>query len=303
MVGRERDTFRRVYWGCFWGRPGELVALRPRDACMRPLGRPKGHSVAFVARAVFPRSGTRWRVHASLAARRAPLIAVWWLPQYGFGVIFGPDVSQSTVTAGSWPDWLAAIGTSAAFIVAAIAYGRDVRARRWAQARLVYVRMKDLSWHGPGATVPLLAHGAGSGRGDVPWVPVRTNQPPTTHQILLGPGGVVTAAVHNGSDELIGPAFVRAIGRTGLDVPWDFEAIAGPVDPHSDGVVELVCSNPHFPGGEPNVQLEVTFRDSAGRWWRRRGHEPVERARDRERQARKARRERARARRQGPAAA
>lgn len=198
------------------------------------------------------------------------------------------------ITPGSWPDWVAALGTSAAFLIAAIAYVREVRARRWAQARLVYVRLVDVSWHPPGATVPLLAHGAGIGFGDVPWLPV-SGPPPITEQIVMAAAGTVTAAVHNGSDELFGPAFVRALGRNGPGVPWAFEVPAGATAPHSETVVELLCSNPHYPTGEPGIELEVTFRDAAGRWWRRRGFEPVGRARDRERAARRATRARAKA--------
>lgn len=191
---------------------------------------------------------------------------------------------------GSWPDWIAAIGTTAAFLVAAVAYSRDVRTRRWAQARLVHVELRDLHFFGPREVAPLLAHGAGIGGGDVPRVPLNSGAPPVTRQLLLEPAGLATAAVQNGSDEVFGPAFVRALGRTGPGIPWDFEVTSGPVSPRSERVVELCCSNPHYPSGQPGIELEVVFRDSAGRWWRRRGYEPVRRARDKEREVRRFRR-------------
>ena len=201
------------------------------------------------------------------------------------------DSFPADVGMGSWPEWLAAVGTTAAFLVAAVAYARDVKARRWAQARLVHVEVRDVRFYAPGETAPLLAYGAQVGYGDVPWLPVAREEPPVTHQVLLGAGALVTAVVHNGSDEIFGPALVRAYGRTGLDTPWGFDVPGGPVGPRSETVLELLCSNPHYPRGEPGIYLEVTFRDSAGRWWRRRGYEPVLRARDKEREVRRAKRE------------
>lgn len=189
------------------------------------------------------------------------------------------------ITPGTWPDWVGALGTSAAFLVAAFAYAGDVRRRRWAQARLVYVRLEYLTSHETSATVPILDRGVRPRGTDVEGVELPTRG--GRGKLIVDAAAAVTAAIHNGSDELIGPAIVRAVGRTLPGVPWDFEVSAGSVDPHSEVLADLLCSNPHHPGAPPNLELEVTFRDSAGRWWRRRGTEPVERARDRERAARR----------------
>ena len=48
------------------------------------------------------------------------------------------------ITAGSWPDWIAATFTSLAFVVAAVSYRRSVEVRREAQARLVYSKIQHI---------------------------------------------------------------------------------------------------------------------------------------------------------------
>lgn len=185
------------------------------------------------------------------------------------------DVSGfiSAITPGTWPDWFAAIGTTAAFAIAAIAYARDVKARNWAQARLVYCKVLGVTAYEAMKSFPLLDQGAQVGHGDVKLGHVEAVDGTVLH-FSESPFVLVTIAVHNGSDELIGPVWVQGF-NPGDGAPWNFRVPLGFVEPRSHGVVELYCSNPAHPG-EPNVLGRVVFRDSGGRWWRRSGWEPVE---------------------------
>ncbi|WP_139107645.1 hypothetical protein [Oerskovia enterophila] len=190
------------------------------------------------------------------------------------------------VQPGSWPDWLAAIGTTLAFGVAAVAYSRDVRTRRWAQARLVHIEVTSSNTTFLGRDAPVYGDPNAATVGDVVWIGKRSVGR-LMARLPIAPAAVVVAKIYNGSDELLGLTLVRAYGRNGPGDPWDFEVKGGPVGPRSEVVIDLLCSltlsNP-----KPDVELEVTFRDSAGRWWRRRGVEPVRRAKDKEREIRRA---------------
>lgn len=186
---------------------------------------------------------------------------------------------------GSWADWFAAVGTTAAFVIAAVAFLRDVRMRQFAQARLVHVEVRSTATHIRG-TVPVWGDPSVDVVGDVDWTGQHTRGR-LTHRLLGGPAVVVVAEIHNGSDELLGRSLVRAYGRTGPGDPWSFEVKGGAVGPSSKVVLDLLCK-PFLLNMKPDVELEVTFRDSAGRWWRRRGVEPVRRARDKEREIRRA---------------
>ena len=68
-----------------------------------------------------------------------------------------------TVTAGSWADWLAATGTSLAFVIAAVSYRRSVNLHRRDQARLVYSKMIDVKYFDPGSRLEILPNGARMG--------------------------------------------------------------------------------------------------------------------------------------------
>ena len=76
-------------------------------------------------------------------------------------------------------------------------------------------------------------------RGNRPWrrcLATCAWTPPVTAQVVLEAAGTVTAAVHNDSHELFGPALVRAHGRMGLEVRWEFEVPLGAMAPHSSTV-------------------------------------------------------------------
>ena len=181
----------------------------------------------------------------------------------------------SEVTAGSWPDWIAAIGTSSAFLIAAGSYVRDVRSRREAQARLVYANIIDTQAHVPGDVFPMLANGALIGGSNASVQFLREGS--ESRYRALEPLVALTVAIHNLSNELVWPARVRAHEINGKR--HDFVVATGPVEPGRERVVELICRNPHFPG-EPSLGVGLVFRDSSGRWWKRHQWDPIERVHD-----------------------
>jgi hypothetical protein len=180
------------------------------------------------------------------------------------------------VGAGSWPEWVAAIGTSVALLVAALTYASDARARRQAQARLVYAKVassesvpadrafKDLSR----ATIT---------HGDVS-MDAYADRYGNTVLKATAPFVLVVVEVHNRSQELIGPTTIRARDlRSGK--PWGFQLPIGYVEPGAVEVAELYCSNPLSPAS-PSMGVDVRFRDASGRWWKRVGHDPIEEIHD-----------------------
>jgi hypothetical protein len=192
------------------------------------------------------------------------------------------------VAAGtSAAEWIAAVGTALAFLIAAIAFAAEARRRAWAQARLVYavvIRARHLE---DGEQLDVHMDGASVGMGDAEGRPAY-DAFGNGVRAADGRSIVVTVAVLNESDELLGVTLVRPVAPvTGRPSPWNFEVPGGPVPPHGEYRVALLCKDDPRPNIERAVGVEVTFRDSAGRWWRRRNAEPVKRARDKERDTRR----------------
>ncbi|MFY1703954.1 hypothetical protein ACN28G_19830 [Micromonospora sp. WMMA1923] len=181
------------------------------------------------------------------------------------------------ITPGSWPDWLAAAGTSLAFLIAAISYARSVKERREGQARLVYSKLISLKFHDPGTQFEMLPDGARIGWTDARCaaiVPPSSPEDKARH-IALAPVIQLTAAIHNGSKELIGPAKVRVVNTGRKKTYGDFAVMVDAVGPESEAVVDFVWPNVDHPG-QPGLGTTLIFRDASGRWWRRHLAEPVE---------------------------
>jgi hypothetical protein len=184
------------------------------------------------------------------------------------------------ITLGSWPDWIGAIGTSLAFVVAAFSYRRSVEVRREEQARLVYSKITHIQMHAPGTDFEMLPNGAqvgvgGEGVGIV--TPAVTGG--KARNLAFAPVIQLTAVMHNGSKELIGPAKIQVV-NTGRKTTYDtFSAVVGTVEPESDYVVDFTFRNADHPG-EPSLGTTVIFRDASGQWWRRHLAEPIERVHD-----------------------
>lgn len=187
------------------------------------------------------------------------------------------------ITLGSWPDWIAAAFTSLAFVVAAFSYARDVRVRREAQARLVYSKIQHIEYREAGEQFDLLPHGAQAGNGTNGVVIVRTTPAPGTSPssalLALVPVIEVTAVIHNGSDELIGPAKIQMVNVGRKQIYDTFSIQAGMIEPKSDHIVSFVWPNADHPG-QPALGTTVIFRDASGAWWRRHLSEPIEAVHD-----------------------
>lgn len=186
--------------------------------------------------------------------------------------------AEAAVTLGSWPDWVAAVGTSLAFLIAAVSYFRSTRNGREAQARLVYSTFLDIKTYEAGEEAPIMLPGAkiagGEGMVIVP-------SPPGVESRSKAIAPVIRAAVrvHNGSDELMGPAKIQ-LYDTGHKKLFDrVTMFTGPIEPHSDYVVDLSIINEIHPN-QPSLGMVTIFRDSSNRWWKRHQSEAIERIHD-----------------------
>lgn len=174
-------------------------------------------------------------------------------------------------------NWLATIGGIIALLIAANTYRRNVRIRREEQARLVYSRVDEVTFHEAGADFPMSDKaGVGSGSG----VAISPTSTPGHGRWLAGsPAIQVIAVVHNGSKELIGPVKVQMVNGGNGSI-WDtFSIQLGAVEPESDKYFEFTWLNDFHPG-QPSLETTVLFRDASGQWWRRHLAEPIERVHD-----------------------
>lgn len=208
---------------------------------------------------------------------------------------------EAWITLGSWPDWIAAIGTSLAFVIAAISYLRSTNDAVKSQARLVYAEVRDQKRLDKGAEGPGIwgaaRHAVGEGfetsvppggrvlvaREDhfdplegLPLPPHSASKP--KRKIALSPLIRAKVHIHNGSDELIGTGKVQLFNLQGGKVFDRVSATFGPVAPHTDFVVDMSILNEFHPG-HTYVGAVILFRDSSNRWWKRKGSDPIERIR------------------------
>ncbi len=178
---------------------------------------------------------------------------------------------------GTWPDWVSGIGTSLAFMVAAVAYARDAKSRREAQARLVYSRVSNHMALVPGEVFGDISEGATVGlitAGTARIVPSVSKGDPSS-MVALRPCIRLMVTIHNGSAELIGPIKVQVVNLGRGKVFEDFAQQLGSVEPATDEVVSFCFANDDFPG-DPALGSTIVFRDAQGAWWRRHGAEPIE---------------------------
>jgi hypothetical protein len=175
-------------------------------------------------------------------------------------------VNQADIIAlGTWPEWLEAVGTTAAFLIAAISYFRNSKVRNEAQARLVYSKLgrwelldagEKPEYHEETQTV---------------WSAITTIKGET---VAATPLILASLLVYNGSKELIGPVRFRIVNReTGeyfSDIPADLDNVA----PESQASVSFTFANPSHPV-PPWIGTEILFRDSSSQWWSRLLSEPI----------------------------
>jgi hypothetical protein len=173
---------------------------------------------------------------------------------------------------GTWPDWIAAIGTSFAFLVAAVAYFRDVKTRRESQARLVYTKLLTIKDHRAGELLEALAEGATQG--------------------ISSPGVRLVLPEYVGDFVFVNPAGPGA--QPGLGTTVTFREASGqwwrrhlaeaiervPDDPenglHTPTERDQFAANARLFGGTPTPHPSLTKRVGWHRWWRKkRGRSPI----------------------------
>lgn len=179
----------------------------------------------------------------------------------------------------SWRNWLATIGGLVALFIAANTYRRNVRIKREEQARLVYSRLTHVNFYGSGEYFAMLPNGAQLGTASGVQIAMPVDPSLKASNLALAPVINVTAIVHNGSKELIGPVKVQMVNG-GTDKIWaDFSIQVDAIEPESDFVVDFVWPN-EFDPGQPALATTLLFRDASGQWWRRHRAEPIERVHD-----------------------
>jgi len=87
------------------------------------------------------------------------------------------------------------------------------------------------------------------------------------------PAVLAVIDVHNGSKEVIGPIHARLVYE---DKSWpESPGLAlQAVHPETSVRIHLMGRN-ELPLGVPILSPSITFRDSTGRWWERKGTEPI----------------------------
>lgn len=168
------------------------------------------------------------------------------------------------IDAGTWPDWVAAIFTSAAFLIAALSFRRSVNDRTREEARRVYVVPTftatekkpgqefdfdgDLYWEGDGLEPFDNAYG---GR---------------TWRTLL-PGALHNLVIRNDSTEVVTQL------RVSMDNPHRrvYRSPAPMYEFLAPGAEQRLSIYVHRGKGKPWAYLRVRpaleFRDAAGRFW------------------------------------
>jgi hypothetical protein len=161
------------------------------------------------------------------------------------------EVIVGGITLGSWPDWVAAIGTSLAFVVAAFAYRRKVKVRRESQARLVYSKLVDYETFHVGAILPMLAEGAVQSCNEPGTVEFVFSDDPDVKAVLrtTAPAIRVVIDVHNLSDELIGPAKIQVVDAGCDAILNDFCCLTSAIEPQNHLPMRLRVPERPVPSG------------------------------------------------------
>lgn len=177
---------------------------------------------------------------------------------------------------GSWPDWVAAIGTSLAFLIAARSYRKSVKDAHEAQARLVYSYVATLEPLQKGDVAMIRSgvivspkYGLGEVALDERGKPVLNV---ATDVVALRVG------VRNGSRELIGPVNIRVLDMDRGERIEELSLLLPFVNPESVVKRTFYFAKPIDPG-RGALGVSIAFKDSSSNWWSREQREPVQNAR------------------------
>ncbi|PPG29633.1 hypothetical protein [Pseudoclavibacter sp. RFBB5] len=177
---------------------------------------------------------------------------------------------------GTAPDWVAAIGTVLAAVGAVIIFGIGVGLRAKSQAARVYATLDRRFFFDPTRELDMQL----KFRDDLTGVGVEVSQfnpqqldlimRPTTQALIL------TCTIHNGSDEIMGPARVDVYSpvQDAFIATLQPEVILMPGESQT-----ISCAIPSLDRPFREVlRLRVVYRDSSNRWWQRFEKESARRA-------------------------
>lgn len=168
---------------------------------------------------------------------------------------------------GSVPDWVAAIGTVSAFVLAAIGYIWSVSISRKAQARKIVIDPATYEHHPAGR--PFVLDPATMWP-NILWDEEKHGKVVPGKQVIIA-----TVKITNLSDEAMGPLVIELVaGDTFIEAAAEHTARIGPSEHMS---FKFGLENTWHPS-PASIQTRIVFRDAAGRWWQRFENEPITRA-------------------------
>lgn len=168
----------------------------------------------------------------------------------------GWEEARATVTS---------LGGLIALVFAARTYVLNSRSKREEHPRLVYSRCSSISTLAPGEQYRFP---------DVdPFYAVVSANFRLANACVNEPAVNVVVEVFNRSDQVIGPAWVR-LCYSETDWPASPGMTIPVLAPGSSVIVHLLGQN-EAPIGNYVLVPGVTFRDSAGHWWERKGTNPI----------------------------
>lgn len=200
----------------------------------------------------------------------------WHCALYVGPVIHMTPGAETTVGLGTWPDWVAAVGTSAAFLVAAIAFAVEMNHRRLAQARLVYAGVTRGTVHRAGDVLHGFAELSGTWSSDMSDLSVSTDRYGNESYVTPRDAIFLALEVHNESDEIVGPVLLQITSQGKL--LGDLALVAYATQPHGTSAVHALREMAGGPG-KPSVGTRIYYRDSSNKWWTREDSEPIRRVR------------------------
>lgn len=184
---------------------------------------------------------------------------------------------------GSLADWVLVFVTLCAVIVAGIAlwfsrksnqiaqsvYADDVRARNEAQARLVYAVVHGASVYFKGQTIaaPEVDHSLTQVGGNV--LGIKEDEARSTY--ALDDLTIVDLEIRNDSNEIIGAFQAQLFDPTTQELLPGSSGADFVRPGQSSSLIRIAV-----PGKRAILTPEISFRDSAGLYWSRRGFEPIQ---------------------------
>jgi hypothetical protein len=181
------------------------------------------------------------------------------------------------LTAGTWPDWFAAIGTVAAFTVGLIVYLRSRQDTKRSQARLVHAYCHDVlsvrKGQEPHFPVP------DSIFGDEDFEHVFPDEGPKVEVwYAKRPLIVLIVKVENNSDEIVTQVIPRLFVTDSDGDNLDLELTDVPILVPKSSVLRYATFG-HGELGQGGKVAATSFTDSSGRRWYRHERKPLHRRR------------------------